>query len=208
MDSREIYTAHVVRTAEARGWAWTYWQFDSDPIVYDMKKGRLCPAYPEASVDPLNPPLTPHSPATPSHITLTPVLTDSANTPALAATPPRSALLIFLYGRVPAPPPATATAASSCKASPMHIFNVGISGWRSHCRCQNATASCANRRPPAFDHSWRWHESTNGDMYFLKLKGESPHRRVMFHQVPAAGFRIHFRRAANPSSQSEPTLTA
>ncbi len=38
MDSRVKYTAHVARTAEARGWAWTYWQFDSDFIVYDMKK--------------------------------------------------------------------------------------------------------------------------------------------------------------------------
>ena len=38
MDSRVSYTAHVARTAEALGWAWTYWQFDSDFIVYDMDK--------------------------------------------------------------------------------------------------------------------------------------------------------------------------
>ena len=38
MDSRAKYTAHVARTAEALGWAWTYWQFDSDFIVYDMAK--------------------------------------------------------------------------------------------------------------------------------------------------------------------------
>ena len=38
MDSRAKYTAHVARTAEAMGWAWTYWQFDSDFIVYDMAK--------------------------------------------------------------------------------------------------------------------------------------------------------------------------
>jgi endoglucanase len=38
MDSRVKYTTHVARTAEAMGWAWTYWQFDSDFIVYDMDK--------------------------------------------------------------------------------------------------------------------------------------------------------------------------
>ena len=25
-------------TAESLGWAWTYWQFDSDFIVYDMAR--------------------------------------------------------------------------------------------------------------------------------------------------------------------------
>ncbi len=38
MDSRVLYTAHAVRTAEALGWAWAYWQFDSDFIVWDMEK--------------------------------------------------------------------------------------------------------------------------------------------------------------------------
>lgn len=38
MDSRARYTAAVARTAEALGWSWAYWQFDSDFIVYDMKK--------------------------------------------------------------------------------------------------------------------------------------------------------------------------
>jgi endoglucanase len=36
MDSRVRYTSHVARTVESLGWAWTYWQFDSDFIVYDM----------------------------------------------------------------------------------------------------------------------------------------------------------------------------
>ncbi len=36
IDSRVLYTAHLARTAEALGWAWTYWQFDSDFIVYDI----------------------------------------------------------------------------------------------------------------------------------------------------------------------------
>jgi len=38
IESRVRYTAHVARTAEALGWAWTYWQFDSDFIVYDIAK--------------------------------------------------------------------------------------------------------------------------------------------------------------------------
>jgi endoglucanase len=38
MESRVRYTSHVARTAESLGWAWTYWQFDSDFVVYDMKK--------------------------------------------------------------------------------------------------------------------------------------------------------------------------
>jgi endoglucanase len=38
MDSRVLYTSWVARTAESLGWAWTYWQFDSDFIVWDMAK--------------------------------------------------------------------------------------------------------------------------------------------------------------------------
>jgi endoglucanase len=38
MDSRAKYTSHVARTAESLGWAWAYWQFDSDFIVYDIAK--------------------------------------------------------------------------------------------------------------------------------------------------------------------------
>ena len=40
MDSRAKYTAHLAHTAESFGWAWTYWQFDSDFIVYDIDKDR------------------------------------------------------------------------------------------------------------------------------------------------------------------------
>lgn len=36
MESRAAYTAAVARAAELRGWAWAYWQFDSDFIVYDI----------------------------------------------------------------------------------------------------------------------------------------------------------------------------
>jgi endoglucanase len=38
MDSRVRYTSYVARTAESLGWAWSYWQFDSDFIVYDIGK--------------------------------------------------------------------------------------------------------------------------------------------------------------------------
>ena len=38
MDSRAKYTAHVARTAEGHGWAWTYWEFDTDFLAYDMKR--------------------------------------------------------------------------------------------------------------------------------------------------------------------------
>jgi endoglucanase len=38
MDARVRWTAHVARTAESLGWAWTYWQFDSDFIIYDIDK--------------------------------------------------------------------------------------------------------------------------------------------------------------------------
>ncbi len=37
-DSRARYTAAVARAAEKRGWAWAYWQFDSDFILYDINK--------------------------------------------------------------------------------------------------------------------------------------------------------------------------
>lgn len=40
MDSRARYTAAVARTAESLGWAWAYWQFDSDFIVYDIDHDR------------------------------------------------------------------------------------------------------------------------------------------------------------------------
>jgi endoglucanase len=38
LDDRIQYTAAVARAAEKRGWAWTYWQFDSNFIVYDIDK--------------------------------------------------------------------------------------------------------------------------------------------------------------------------
>jgi len=38
MDSRVRWTAAIVRAAEARGWSWAYWQFDSNFILYDVKR--------------------------------------------------------------------------------------------------------------------------------------------------------------------------
>ncbi len=40
MESRARYTDHVARTAESFGWAWAYWQFDSNFIVYDIDKSE------------------------------------------------------------------------------------------------------------------------------------------------------------------------
>jgi endoglucanase len=37
---RATYVGHIARTAESMGWAWAYWQFDSDFIVYDIDKDR------------------------------------------------------------------------------------------------------------------------------------------------------------------------
>jgi endoglucanase len=38
LESRVLYTSWLARTAESLGWAWTYWQFDSDFLVWDMAK--------------------------------------------------------------------------------------------------------------------------------------------------------------------------
>jgi endoglucanase len=38
MESRVRYTDAVARLAESLGWNWAYWQFDSDFILYDIKR--------------------------------------------------------------------------------------------------------------------------------------------------------------------------
>ncbi len=40
MPSRARYTASIAREAEALGWSWGYWQFDSDFVVYDIDQDR------------------------------------------------------------------------------------------------------------------------------------------------------------------------
>ena len=58
MDSRARWTSAVTRAAEARGWSWAYWQFDSDFILYDVKR--------EAWVEPILNALIPREPAAPN----------------------------------------------------------------------------------------------------------------------------------------------
>jgi endoglucanase len=55
-ESRVRWTDAVARAAEARHWSWAYWQFDSDFILYDVKR--------EAWVEPIRDALIP-KPATP-----------------------------------------------------------------------------------------------------------------------------------------------
>lgn len=38
MPSRILWTDYIARQAEARNWSWSYWQFDSDFIAYDIDK--------------------------------------------------------------------------------------------------------------------------------------------------------------------------
>ena len=40
MESRLAYTSFISQTAINFGWSFTYWQFDSDFIVYDIDKGE------------------------------------------------------------------------------------------------------------------------------------------------------------------------
>jgi len=40
MASRVRWTKYIARHAEDRNWSWSYWQFDSDFIVYDIDKGE------------------------------------------------------------------------------------------------------------------------------------------------------------------------
>jgi len=38
MDARARWTSAVARAAEQRGWSWGYWQFDSDFILFDVRR--------------------------------------------------------------------------------------------------------------------------------------------------------------------------
>lgn len=40
LESRVQWTSFIARTAESFGWAWAYWQFDSDFVVYDIDRDR------------------------------------------------------------------------------------------------------------------------------------------------------------------------
>ncbi len=65
MESRARYTAHVARTAETMGWAWAYWQFDSDFIAYDIERDRWVEPIWKALVPGAGPPAAAGVPETP-----------------------------------------------------------------------------------------------------------------------------------------------
>jgi endoglucanase len=52
LEDRIKYTAAVARAAEKRGWAWGYWQFDGNFIVYDIDKDEWYKPIHEALVPP------------------------------------------------------------------------------------------------------------------------------------------------------------
>jgi endoglucanase len=54
MAARARYTATVRREAEAHGFPWAYWQFDSDFILYDIDRDRW--------VEPIRQALAPNRP--------------------------------------------------------------------------------------------------------------------------------------------------
>jgi endoglucanase len=49
---RAAYAAAVAREAEANGFAWSYWQFDSDFIVWDMSRNAWVPEIKDALIPP------------------------------------------------------------------------------------------------------------------------------------------------------------
>jgi endoglucanase len=55
IESRVAYTSAVARAAEERGWAWAYWQFDGDFIVYDIDKDAWVKPIHDALVPPPKP---------------------------------------------------------------------------------------------------------------------------------------------------------
>lgn len=50
MTSRKTWTDFIARQAEARGWSWSYWQFDSDFVLFDISRGRWVEPIREALV--------------------------------------------------------------------------------------------------------------------------------------------------------------
>lgn len=50
MPSRIRWTNYIARQAEARKWSWSYWQFDSDFIVYDLNKDEWVEPIKEALI--------------------------------------------------------------------------------------------------------------------------------------------------------------
>lgn len=54
MESRVRYTDFVARAAEAAGWSWAYWQFDSDFLLWDMKRDTWVEPILHALIPPKN----------------------------------------------------------------------------------------------------------------------------------------------------------
>ena len=52
MESRARYTDAVARLAESLGWSWAYWQFDSDFVLYDIKRDAWVEPIRDALVPP------------------------------------------------------------------------------------------------------------------------------------------------------------
>ncbi|MBK0383907.1 glycoside hydrolase family 5 protein [Pedobacter sp. SD-b] len=50
MESRAMWTNYIARQAEARNWSWSYWQFDSDFIAYDLAKDEWVKPIKEALI--------------------------------------------------------------------------------------------------------------------------------------------------------------
>lgn len=48
-------THHIARTAEALGWSWAYWQFDSDFLLWDMQRDDWVAEIRDALVPPAKP---------------------------------------------------------------------------------------------------------------------------------------------------------
>jgi len=52
MKSRVRWTSFVARLAESHGWSWSYWQFDSDFVVYDIGAGKWVEPIRDALIPP------------------------------------------------------------------------------------------------------------------------------------------------------------
>jgi endoglucanase len=52
MDSRARYVGCVAREAERLGWSWSYWQFDSDFIAFDIDRDRWVEPIRDALIPP------------------------------------------------------------------------------------------------------------------------------------------------------------
>ena len=65
MDLRATYTGAVARQAEAEGFAWSYWQFDRDFILYDIDRGEWVAPIRDALIPPAKSSARDHTEAPP-----------------------------------------------------------------------------------------------------------------------------------------------